>query len=239
MKLHKETHELLLATMLLTIPISGKAQPTAAELLRHAADNLAVTTALHFDFTAHALTPGFQMAALAGGSGTILRPDHMVFSGTMQSTPVLAAPIVMAACGPDKYFEMGDGTFQKMQGLPDISRLLFAQDSGLMINILRQLEQPSTPRAETLDAVAAWHLTGIVPGKLLAILPGRDAATTTTGVVRADVWIGQKDMRLHRVTLNGPMFTSDSAQTTRTLTFSHFNEHVPLSVPRGHLPCSH
>lgn len=232
-----ETHGVLLAT-LLTVTIPAGPSPTAAELLHHAASNLTATRALHFTYTAHAVTPGFRLAALTGGDGSIVWPDRIVFNGTMQSTPALAAPVVTVACGPtQQYVEMGDGTFQQMQGIPDIRRLLFASDTGIVSTILTQLEQPSAPKAIRLDTAATWYLTGTVPNRLLAALPGRSAAAPK-GVLRAALWIGQQDQRLRQVTLSGPMFDGDSAQTVRTLTFSHFNEHLSLTVPRGQSPCS-
>ena len=82
-----------------------------------------------------------------------------------------------------------------------------------------------------------WRMSGTVPTQSLSMLSGPGAAAPT-GTVRTELWIGQKDMNLHQVTLTGPVFGGDSTQTTRTLIFSHFNEKVPLAVPRGHSPCS-
>ncbi|HXC25364.1 MAG TPA: LppX_LprAFG lipoprotein [Gemmatimonadaceae bacterium] len=249
MKVHQMMYGLLLAPLLLpvTIPAHGghrqivRAEPmlpytpppAAAELLRHAAANFMKTRALQFALVAHQIPAGLHLSGVAGGDGSAIWPDHLVFQGSIQQTPALAMSFVMVMCGPAQYIELGDGVFQQIPGAPNVGRLLFAPDTSFVANVLLHLEQPSTPQAATLEQVATWHLTGTIPNKVLAPLTGVGGP----GPVQAELWIGQQDLRLHQVTLRGAMFTGDSAQTTRTLSFSHFDEHLTLTVPRGQLPC--
>ena len=208
---------------------------TAAELLRRAADSVTTMRTVSFTLAAQPVVPGVRFGAVSGGNGTVVRPDRLVFSGTMQSTPTLAAPVVLVVCGADRYLELGDGNFIKMQALPDVQRLLFAPDTGLVSGVLAGLEQPSVPEPATVSDVANWHVTGTVSEHFLQTLPGRTAPAAAP--LRADLWIGRDDLRVRKATLTGPMFDGDSAGTVRTLTFAHFNETVPLTVPRGRMPC--
>jgi hypothetical protein len=209
---------------------------TSAELLRHAADSVATLRSLFFTLAAQPVVPGIRFGAVAGGDGTVVWPDRLVFRGTMQSTPTLAAPVVIAMCGPDRYLELGDGNFMRMEALPNVHRLLFAPDTGLVPAVLTGLEQVSAPEAAKVGDVATWRLNGTVADRLLAALPGRTAPAVAP--LRAELWIGQEDLRLHRAILSGPMFDGDSTATVRTLTFSRFNEPLPLTVPRGTSPCA-
>lgn len=208
---------------------------TGPELLHHAADSVASLRSVYFTLVAQPVVPGPRFGAVSQGDGTVVWPDSLVFRGTMQSTPTLAAPVVIAMCGPDRYVELGDGNFMKMDALPDVHRLLFAPDTGLVAGVLTQLEQITAPEAATVAEAPMWRVTGTVSNKMLATLPGRTAPAATP--LRADLWIGQQDLRLHQVTLTGPMFDGDGAGTTRTLVFSRFNEKLPLTVPRGTSPC--
>lgn len=210
--------------------------PPAAELLQRASANLKTAHSLSFTFTAQPVVPGLRFAAVSGGEGTVIWPDRLIFQGTMQSTPTLAAPVVLVMCGSDRYVELaGDGKFMKMDVLPDVHRLLFAPDSGLATGALTNLEKVAGPEAATLDGTPMWRLTGTVAGRFVAMLPGH--AQPSADSLQATLWIGQQDNRLHQATLHGPMFDGDTPQTIRTLVFSHFDEALPFQVPRGQLPC--
>jgi hypothetical protein len=212
--------------------------PDPKDLLKKAAANIAKAKSLHFTLAAHPVTPGSRLAALVSGEGNVVLPDTLVFQGSMQTTPALAMSIVSAMCGPDQYLEFGDGNFQKMAGAPNVHRLLFSPDSGLVTGILTKLEGASAATAATLDKLSAWKISGTIPTQLLAHLPGRTAATPTKTPVRVQLWIGQQDSQLHQLVISGVLFDGDSAETVRTLTFSQFNEALKLTVPRGHSPCT-
>lgn len=209
--------------------------PTAAQVLQGAAAKLASARSLSFILTAQPVVPGLRFAAVAGGEGTVVWPDRMLFQGAMQSTPTLTAPVVLVICGADRYVELGDGNFMKMGTLPDVHRLLFAPDTGLASGVLTKLEQVTGPEAATLEKAAMWRVAGTVSNQFLTALPGRTKPFSDP--LRAELWIGQQDQRLHQVILKGPMFDGDTTQTVRTLVFSHFDESVPFRVPRGQLPC--
>jgi hypothetical protein len=153
----------------------------------------------------------------------------------MQSTPTLSAPVVFAMCGPDRYIELGDGSFIKMASLPNVHSLLFAPDTGLVPGILTQLEQVTEPEPATVESIQTWRVTGKVADHWLAKIPGRTKPAASP--LTAELWIGQADHRLHQAVLHGPMFDGDTTKTTRTLKFSRFNESIPLTVPRGTNPC--
>lgn len=208
---------------------------TGPELLQHAADSFATLRSLYFTLAAQPPVPGLRFGAVSQGDGTVIWPDRLVFRGTIQSTPTLAAPVVIAMCGADRYVELGDGNFMRLDALPNVHQLLFAPDTGLVSGVLTQLQQVSAPEAATLNGTPMWRVAGTVADAMLATLPGRTAPAA--GSLRADLWIGQQDLRLHQATLNGPMFDGDVAATVRTLVFSRFNDSLPLTVPRGANPC--
>lgn len=209
------------------------------ELLKKAAANMIKAKSLHFTFAAQPVTPGSRLAALISGEGNVVLPDTVVFQGSMQTTPALAMPLASAMCGSNQYIEFGDGNFQKMPGAPNVHRLLFASDSGLVTNILTKLESPSKQKAATIDNLSTWEISGTIPAKALTGLPGRTVATPTNVPVRAQLWIGQQDVQLHKLIITGPLFDGDVATTVRTLVFSQFNTPLKLTVPRGHSPCTH
>lgn len=240
MKQHVTPRALWLALPLamgaITSPMRAQQAPQSAKLIRQTAQTFSKIQAMHFTLAAHAITPGPHLSGVAGGEGSVIWPDQLVFNGSMQTTPAFAVGFTMVMCGANPYVEMGDGNFQKMQGVPNLGRLLFAPDTSFIADILTQITQLSAAQAVTLDQVATWHVTGVVPKTLIAKLPG--AAPASAGPLKADLWIGQRDLRLHQLLLSGPMFTGDSTQTTRTLAFSRFDDRTPLTVPRGTLPCS-
>lgn len=221
------------------LQLQALSAPDTKELLKKAAANIAKARSLHFTLAAHPVAPGSRLAALVSGEGNVVLPDTVVFQGSMQTTPALAMSIVSTMCGPNQYLEFGDGNFQKMAGAPNVHRLLFSPDSGLVTGILTKLEGASAATAATLDKVSTWQISGTIPTQLLTSLPGRTAATPTTTPVRVQLWIGQQDSQLHQLVITGPLFDGDSAGTVRTLTFSQFNEALKLTVPRGHSPCTH
>ncbi len=211
---------------------------TGTEVLRHAADSFATLRGLQFTLTSQPVVPGMQFSAVSKGEGSVIWPDKLVFSGIMQSTPTISAPVVLVMCGQDRYIDLaGDGMFLQVPGLPDVHSLLFGSDTGLVASVLKGLEQVSTPEAAKVGDVATWRVTGTVSPALLAKLPGAADTTASGTPLRAELWIGQQDFRLRQATLNGPMFNGDNAQSTRTFTFSGFDERLPLRVPRGQVPC--
>ena len=46
---------------------------------------------------------------------------------------------------------------------PDVHRLLFAPDTGLVPGVLTGLEAPSSPEAATVADVPTWRVTGTSP----------------------------------------------------------------------------
>ena len=209
--------------------------PPAADVLRRAANNFIKTHALQFALAADKIPAGLHLSGVVQGSGTAIWPDQLAFDGSIKQSPALSMGFSMVMCGPDQYIEMGDGNFQKLSGAPNVGQLFFSHDTSFIAGVLTQLKQPSAPQAVTLDHLPMWHLQGSVPRTVL--MPVTGAATSALGAIQAEVWVGQQDMRLHQLTLSGKMFQGDSTQTTRTLTFSHFDDSLALTVPRGTLPC--
>ncbi len=206
------------------------------QLAKRAATAFSKTTSLAFTLTAKSVSPGFSLAAVTGGEGTILFPDRMVFKGTLQSSPAMAAPFVVAGCGTEQFVEMGDGNFMKMEAAPNIGKVLFSSDTSFVLGILKTLEQVTAPKSVKLNNVDTWNVSGVVPASLLKTLPSR--RSPAAGDVKAELWLSQKDAKLHQLVLTGPLLDTDTQQTIRTLTLSKFNESATLSVPRGKLPCS-
>ncbi len=215
---------------------SRQAVPTAAKLLHEVAGHFTTIHTLQFALATHMIPQGLHLSGVAEGEGSVVWPDQLVFRGTIQRTSALTLPFVMVMCGPQQYIELGDSVFQKITGFPDVGRLLFSSDTSFVAGILTGLEQASAPRAATLDKVAVWRLTGLVPNRVLTTLPGH-AKAPPAAPLKAELWIGQQDLQIRQMTLTGPMFEGDSAKTSRTLTFSRVNQQLTLAVPRGHLPC--
>lgn len=207
----------------------------AAAILSKASKTLANLKSLTFTYSAKPVPSGLSLAAVSNGSGQAASADRMVFQGTIQHSPAIAMPFVLATCGKDPYIDMGDGVFTPMPGAPNIGSLLFSSDTSFLAGTLTQLTELSKPESKTVDKVDAWYLKGKAPATLLAKLPGRKAGTPSSPDI--ELWIGKKDYNVLKVSINGQLFNGDDSKAQRILTFSQFNEKIALTVPRGELPC--
>ena len=217
---------LLGALLLAACGGSSTPAPTATTLLQQASDTFAKDTSLQFTLTADNIAPGAY--AVTQATGAVVRPDKLKIDGSDEVTQGFQAAIGIIFIGSDQYVDIaGTGKYIKTSGLPNLLAI-FDANNGIGA-ILQQVQNPSTPTAETIANTATWKITGTVTSAVLA--PITSGSTTSSNPIQTTLWIGQSDHQVYEVKLVGNAVDGDSATTTRTFTLSKFNMPVTIDIP--------
>ncbi len=199
--------------------------PTATQLLQTASDHFTNDSAMHFHLTASNIAPGLY--AVTDAQGDVVRPDKLAAQGSVEVTKGLNAGIGVVFIGQDQYLALGGSAYTKSTLLPNLL-LIFDPNQGIGA-ILKQVANPSTPVADTVQNLAVWKITGTVPSTTLAPFTGSTSTQSTP--IQTTLWIGQSDGQIHQVLLVGQAADGDNPQSTRTIVLSNFNEQVTITAP--------
>ncbi len=206
---------------------SVKTSPyTSPQLIQKASTNFAQDTALHFTLASTNIAPGDF--AVTQAHGDVVRPDKLEIHGIDEIAAGTTAGIGIIFIGSNQYVSFGDtGKYSTTSQLPDLLAI-FSPTQGIGA-ILSQMQQPSSPVADTVNGVDCWRITGTVPSALLTPITGSAPATPTD--VKTTLWIDQNDYQFNQVVLAGVAANGDSPNTTRTFVLSQYNESVTITTP--------
>ena len=228
----------LLALLLLSAcgGSSGPTAPDAKTLIQDAQKAVNTDTAFHFEMKLdHPGTAGPSGILVSQAKGDVVRPDKIM--GTATATLNGAAVEVQF---------IGIGTQQWLL-IPILSpNWMPASDLGINLgalldpgtgasSILGQLQNPKNNGDDTVPGDGdCWVVQGSVPSGALAGITGGDPNGTTpiaTTLCVAKNLDSAKLRQLYEVILKGIATDGDTAQTTRTITFSKFNETLDIEPP--------
>lgn len=104
----------------------------------------------------------------------------------------------------------------------------FAHLGRNLSDIMFAVEDPSFTALEVVDGEPSWRLMGSVPSEALnSLLPGAAQGFQ----VSLQGWIGQTDLLLRRLRIEGIVYSGDSPDIVRVLTIDRFDEPVDIALP--------
>jgi hypothetical protein len=206
---------------------ASTAPQSAAQLIQKASTKFAQDSSLHFTLTTTGAAAGVYDVTSA--EGDLQRPDKLqVTSGTDEVSQGATIGFAVIFIGTTQYLDLGKtGKYSITNALPNLL-LIFDPNNGIGA-ILSQFQNPSAATSSTVGGVACWKTIGQVAVSLLAPFTGN--STPGNGTVQTTLWIGQSDGQIHQVQLVGAAASGDTAQTTRVITLSKFNESISIVAP--------
>ncbi len=104
----------------------------------------------------------------------------------------------------------------------------FAHLGRNLSDIMFAVENPSFAAAGVVDGAPSWRLLGSVPSEALdSLLPGAAQGFQ----VELEGWIGQTDLLLRRLKIEGTVYAGDSPDIVRVLSIDRFDEPVDIALP--------
>jgi hypothetical protein len=218
------------------------AVPDPKTLIQDAQKAITTDTTYHYKFKVeHSGTGGSSGFQVTAADGDVVKPDKVQGTGTVavggasiearfigigQNQWVLAPPVV------------SDWTSTKDLNL-DLGSAL-SDPTGAVTTVLSEMKQLKNQGDDTIPGDGdCWVVEGTVPAGALASITGGDPNSTapldTTICVAKNLDSG-KLRQLFELSLKGMAIDGDTAQTTRTFTFTKFNSTVDIEPPPGVTP---
>jgi len=157
--------------------------------------------------------------------GDLARPDQLRVRATARFGSILVETELVQVAGAAYILSPFSQKWEPLEGgLVPVP--LLDPDRGIT-RLLRALETPRTEQADDIEQQRAWKLTGRIPASEITALVG---GTPIGGAADAEALLTD-DGLVRRLILRGPVVDGESAEITRTFSFSHFDEPVTIEVP--------
>jgi hypothetical protein len=211
--------------------------PGALSLLQDAKKAMDTDATFHFTLKVdHAGAPSAGTVALLAAAGDAKRPDQAKGTATVS----MGGPAVAV-----QFISIGD---QQWVQSPQNPQWVPAGQSGINLS---HMFDPATGVSAMLNALQktganngqdtvsgdgdCWIVEGTLPPRAVAavvgVTPGGTAPVDTTVCVAKNL-DGQGLRQLYELIVKGAVTAGDTAQTTRTVTFSTFNEAITIQPPQ-------
>lgn len=212
---------LLLVLLLAGCGGDNTSTPSAQQLIKDAQTALPQVTSYHFNLTAQNIGPNSALP-IQNADGDLVVPNKLKANATVFLSGV-SLQTQLIAIDSDEYVYVLT-SWQKTSETLDPRKLT----PGL-VALLGQLQNPSTPADSSSDNTSCWSINGKLDATYLAAFTGGGAPAGTMDDVT--VCIGKSDKLPYLLTIKGSAAQGDTAQTTRTIKFSKFNEQVTITAP--------
>jgi hypothetical protein len=220
----------------------GGDTPTAPDpkaLLQDAQKALSTDTTYHYKFKVeHAGTGGASGFQVMAADGDVVQPNKVQGTGTV-SVGGASIEAQFIGIGQDQWV-LAPPLVSEWTSVKDLNLNLgtaLSDPTGSVTKVLQEMQQPKNQGDDTIPGDGdCWVVEGTVPAGALAGITGGDPNSTapldTTVCVAKNLDSG-KLRQLFELTLKGIAIDGDTAQTTRTFTFTKFNASVDIQPPPG------
>lgn len=200
--------------------------PSAQQLLSDAQLAIQKVTSYHFNLDAQ--NPGSTGSLVVqSADGDIVTPDKLKADAKASTLGNIVQ--VKFVSIKDKQYVTNPltETWMPTSGLLD-PRTLSNPQTGVGA-ILGQIQNPSSPKDDSIDGTTCWSIDGTLDTKALtAITAGGTPAGTT---VATTTCIGKQDKLPYLIRIKGTAVQGDSDNTVRTFKLSKFGESVTIEAP--------
>ncbi len=198
------------------------------EILSRAADRFEILQSFHFKMThdggATPIALGLEMETV---EGDVVAPDRMAVTIEAKASG-LFFEVEAITMGDDTY--MTNPFTQKFENLSDTTTVggFFDAADGVG-SIITTATNPFVLSIEALSGVPVYRLGGMVRSEdLQSISP----SATEGNVLEVELWIGQEDFLVRKLTLDGRITEEEEEGIVRTIILSRFDEAVTIERPR-------
>jgi hypothetical protein len=198
--------------------------PSAQTLIKNAQAAIQKVTSYHFNLKSQNIGASSALP-IQSADGDVIVPDKLqANANVLFSGAVIQAQIITV--GNDEYLNLL-GSWQKTSGLLDPQALSDPQTG--VAAILGHLQNPSAPVSSSSGTTPCWSISGTLNATYLAGITGGGAPAGS--VDNVTTCIGKSDNLPYSILIKGIAAQGDTAQTSRTLTLSKFNEHITITAP--------
>jgi hypothetical protein len=229
---------LLLATLALLAACSGggSSAPSSTALLATAATKLSSDTAFHFTVTEdHPGTPSGTNTDITKAVGDVVNPDKLSATATVNTAFGSIDNNQLIVVGDHAWIK-GLATGGQWQSDDDpayinIGTFFTNVHNGLPAIVKSNVQNVSAPSDGSANGVSSWKITATISSDYLAALTG--GQVTGGQQIGVTLWVSKNDGRLQQVAIPGKLISYDTAQTSRTIILSNFNESLTITPPPG------
>ena len=203
--------------------------PDSQQLLNQARDAMKQVKSYHFNLTTdHPGNASGNDIEIQKADGDVLTPDKIQAKGTGNFYG-FTADVSIIAIGQQQYYTNPLlGNWTQTSSVIDPHKLADPQ-AGISA-LLGNIQQPGKATDSSVDGNSCWSISGQLSTEYIAGIIGSSKPTNPT--VNTTVCIGKSDHLPYQLQINGIVIQSDSAQTTRTIKFSKFNESITIQAPK-------
>ncbi|MBF6591648.1 MAG: LppX_LprAFG lipoprotein [Ktedonobacterales bacterium] len=234
---HRALHRLALATSLLLTAAfllagcGGTSTPSAASILQSGQQKYSATPSFHFLLTTQhpGAAPNATTFYPIGAEGDVVLPDRFQANVTI-ALGVLNVTTQVVAIGDSAWVNNpATGRYEPNTEIAGFAKI-FNPQTGIS-SLLTQIDSPSQPVDRSLGGTHCWSIRGTIAADKVASLLGTPASSSTPLAV--SVCVGKDDHQMYLVSLTGPLFPGDTAQTEHDFTLSKFSESISVTPPPG------
>ncbi|MBI2955427.1 MAG: LppX_LprAFG lipoprotein [Chloroflexi bacterium] len=201
---------------------------TAAEILEKTAAKMKTVEYAHFqmDITGGTMVlgPGITISKL---EGDVARPDKMSLQ-TRATVGGFVIDVNLISIGGKQYFK--NPLTKRWDLLPsELSATDLLDPEKGALTIFGQAKELKRLPNEDLDGAKVFHIAGTVASSTITSVTG---GTPSGEDVSVDAWIGTDDFILRKITASGAVAQGETAEVTRNIVFSRFNQPVPIEQPQ-------
>ena len=115
--------------------------------------------------------------------------------------------------------------WEQVEGTEGLAAFSPAQGVSDVLRGMRELEYVG---AEEINGIATHHIRGIADTSTLNAITG---GVATAGEVTVDLWLGQDDTLLRKLSAVGALDPAEEPEITRTILIDNFNTAVDINAP--------
>lgn len=230
---HAAALALLLGTVALLAACGGNSlAPSSAVLLASAAQKLTSDSAFHFVLTeANQGTPSGSDFDIRAAEGDVVEPNKLQApTVTAYISPIGPISTGAVVIGNQAWFKNPlTGAYQDAGSLSGQFQSVTAFLGPGLAALLASVQDVSAPSNSSVNGVATWKISATVSSDKLSQLTNGEV--TSGKSIPVQLYIGQSDNQLYQVVIPGKITSFDTAQTSRTIALSKFNETVTINPP--------
>lgn len=202
-------------------------QRTPEEIVAESAEKTAEVKSFRFTLSVTDVPPVESGLGITAATGEIVVPDRLKakVSGTFSRIPIESELVIV---GDDDFFL--DPLTRKWRRL-DIgtSPVEFFDPAKGVLGVIRGARELESQGSESVAGTDSYHLRGTVQAADAAplVLVSADSERP----VEVELWIGEDDLIVRRIRVNGPVADGEPAGATRTVELSDFGQTFEIEPP--------
>jgi hypothetical protein len=206
----------------------GGEAPSADEIVRGSVERTGAVRRFHFTLDIQNLPRSTTGLALQAAEGDIVVPDRLRanVTGTLAGISLTTELVVIAKTTYLK--DPLSGAWRTID--VKTSPIAFFDPAQGVLSVIENVESVRRDGSEQVGGAETHRLVGRVPVRELSPLLGNPPGDELVDVT---LWIGEEDLILRRIRVDGPIAEREPEDALRIVEVSRFDEPVTIEAPEG------